>query len=115
MAVAHIAAGTLRPLVVSTPDRLSFIPNVPTFGETQLGEPLFSWNGLFVRSGTAPEVVARLATAMQRITTRPDFRRKVEDFTQVPRGGTPAQFAEFLARDLDNWGKVIARANIRLD
>jgi tripartite-type tricarboxylate transporter receptor subunit TctC len=115
MAMPHVAAGTLRALVVSTPDRLAVLPNVPTFGDLQLGEPLFSWNGLFVRSGTAPEIVARLASAMQRITARADFQQKVADFVQVPRGGTPGQFAEFLARDLDNWGKIIARANIRLD
>jgi tripartite-type tricarboxylate transporter receptor subunit TctC len=52
---------------------------------------------------------------MQDITARPDFRQKVLDFTQVPRGGTPAEFNAFLARDSENWGRVVTRAGIRID
>ena len=39
----------------------------------------------------------------------------VLDFSQVPRGGTPAEFAAFLAKDSQAWGQVVARNNIRID
>jgi tripartite-type tricarboxylate transporter receptor subunit TctC len=115
MAMQHIAAGKLRPLAVSARTRLDKLPDVPTLQEANLGAPLYSWNGLFAPASTPPEVIARLATAMQDITARPDFRQKVLDFTQVPRGGTPAEFAAFLTRDSENWGLVVARAGIRID
>jgi tripartite-type tricarboxylate transporter receptor subunit TctC len=115
MAVPQIQAGKLRPLVVSAHARLEKLPDVPTFAEANLGSPLYSWNGLFAPAGTSPEVLARLSSVMQDITARPDFRQKVLDFSQVPRGGTAAEFAAFLAKDSKAWGEVVARNNIRID
>jgi tripartite-type tricarboxylate transporter receptor subunit TctC len=115
MAVAQIQAGKLRPLVVSADARIPKLPDVPTFAEANLGAPLYSWNGLFAPAGTPPEVLARLSSVMQGIASRPDFRQKVLDFSQVPRGGTAPEFAAFLARDSKAWGEVVARNNIRID
>jgi tripartite-type tricarboxylate transporter receptor subunit TctC len=115
MAMPHIQSGRLRPLVASARSRLDKLPDVPTLPEVNLGEPLYSWNGLFAPAGTPPDVLARLATVMQDIASRTDFRQKVLDFSQVPRGGTPAEFAAFLAKDSQAWGQVVARNNIRID
>ncbi|HSV52804.1 MAG TPA: tripartite tricarboxylate transporter substrate binding protein, partial [Burkholderiaceae bacterium] len=107
MAMQHIASGRLRPLAVSARSRLDKLPDVRTLQELNLGAPLYSWNGVFAPAGTPPEVVSRLAAVLQDITARADFRQKVQDFTQVPRGGTPAEFAAFLAKDSENWGRVV--------
>ena len=115
MAMPHIQSGRLRPLVVSARSRLDRLPDVATLPELNLGEPLYSWNGLFAPAGTPPEVLARLATVMQDVASRADFRQKVLDFSQVPRGGTPAEFAAFLAKDSQAWGQVVTRNNIRID
>jgi tripartite-type tricarboxylate transporter receptor subunit TctC len=115
MAMPHITSGKLRPLAVSAHGRIDKLPEVRTLQEAGLGAALYSWNGLFAPAATPPEIVARLAAAMQDITARPEFRQKVLDFTQVPRGGTPAEFAAFLARDSENWGSVVSRARIRID
>jgi len=115
MAMPHIQTGRLRALVASARSRLDKLPDVPTLPEVNLGESLYSWNGLFAPAGTPPEIVARLATVMQDITARADYRQKVLDFSQVPRGGTPAEFAAFLAKDSQAWGQVVARNHIRID
>ena len=70
--------------------------------------------GLFV-SGTPPEITSRLSSALQTITARDDFRRKVKEFLQIPQGGTPEQFASFLAQDSDNWGRIVTKAGIRIE
>ena len=113
--IPHIASGALRPLVVSTRQRLEELPNVPTFEEARLGAPLYSWNGIFARAGTPPEIINRLSSALQTITARDDFRRKVKEFLQIPQGGTPEEFASFLAQDSDNWAPIIAKAGIRIE
>jgi tripartite-type tricarboxylate transporter receptor subunit TctC len=113
--IPHITSGALRPLVVSTRQRLEELPDVPTFEEARLGVPLYSWNGMFARAGTPPEIVDRLSTALQTITARDDFRRKVKEFLQIPRGGTPKEFEAFLTQDSDNWGRIVAKAGIRID
>jgi len=115
MAVPQIEAGKLRPLVVSARSRLERLPNVPTFAEAGLGEPLYAWNGIFAPAGTPPNVLARLAGALQLVTSRPDFQHKVREFVQVPRGGTPADFAAFLAKDFAAWGQAVAVSKIQLD
>ncbi len=115
MAIPQIQSGRLRPLLVAAHSRLEKLPDVPTLAEAGLGAPLYSWNGLFAPAGTPPDVVGRLAAVMQDITARPDFRQKVLDFSQVPRSGTPADFAAFLAKDFDAWGRVVARNQIKID
>jgi tripartite-type tricarboxylate transporter receptor subunit TctC len=113
--IPHITSGSLRPLVVSTRQRLEELPDVPTFEEARLGVPLYSWNGMFARAGTPPEIINRLSSALQTITARDDFRKKVKEFLQIPRGGTPEEFASFLTRDSDNWGRIVAKAGIRIE
>jgi len=115
MAMQHVEMGKLRPLLVSARTRIEKLPEIRTSQEAGLGAPLYSWNGLFAPAGTPLDVISRLATAMQEITARSDFTQKVLDFTQVPRGGTSANFATFLAEDSRNWGEVVTRANIHID
>jgi tripartite-type tricarboxylate transporter receptor subunit TctC len=113
--IPHIQSGALRPLVVSTRQRLEELPDVPTFEEARLGVPLYSWNGIFARAGTPPEITSRLSSALQNITSGDDFRKKVKEFLQIPRGGTPEEFTAFLKQDSDNWGRIVAKAGIQIE
>nr|WP_249158136.1 tripartite tricarboxylate transporter substrate binding protein [Bradyrhizobium jicamae] len=113
--IPHIQSGALRPLVVSTRQRLEELPDVRTFEEARLGVPLYSWNGIFARAGTPPEITSRLSSALQTITTGDDFRKKVKEFLQIPRGGTPDEFTAFLKQDSDNWGRIVAKAGIQIE
>jgi tripartite-type tricarboxylate transporter receptor subunit TctC len=115
MAMPHIQSGKLRPLAVSARERLPQLPDVPTLEELSFGPPLYSWNGVFAPAGTPPEVVTRLAAVMQGIASSPEYRKKVLDFTQVPRGGSVADFTRFLREDYEAWGHVITKSNIRLE
>jgi tripartite-type tricarboxylate transporter receptor subunit TctC len=114
-AVPHIKAGTLRALAVSTRERLAVLPDVPTFAEAGLGIPLYSWNGMFARAGTPPDVLDRLAGALQTTVSTPEFKALAEGFVQIPGGGTPEEFGAFIAQESENWGKIIRSENIRLD
>lgn len=113
--IPHIQSGALRPLVVSTRHRLEELPDVPTFEEARLGVPLYSWNGIFARAGTSSEITGRLSSALQTITTGDDFRKKVKEFLQIPRGGTSEEFTAFLKQDSDNWGRIVAKAGIQIE
>ncbi|WP_274609296.1 Bug family tripartite tricarboxylate transporter substrate binding protein [Mesorhizobium sp. L-8-3] len=113
--ISHIKAGTLRPLVVSTENRIDVLPDTPTFSEAGIGAPLYSWNGVFARSGTPQEIIDRLSASLQKITTSEEFHAKVADFVQVPRGGTPEDFATSLATETENWGRVIKAANLKIE
>ncbi len=64
-AKSAIAAGEVRALVTFNPTRLPDLPNVPTLREAGYDFDVLVWQALFVPRGTAPEVKARLATALQ--------------------------------------------------
>ncbi|NSY39345.1 tripartite tricarboxylate transporter substrate binding protein [Leisingera sp. ANG59] len=113
--IPQIKAGALRPLVVSTQKRLEALPDVPTFEEAGMGDPLYSWNGLFARTGTPDEIVAELAEAAQEIVASDEFQELARNFTQVPAGGTQAEFASFIADEEARWSKLISDAGLRLD
>ncbi|WP_088952480.1 tripartite tricarboxylate transporter substrate-binding protein [Variovorax sp. HW608] len=87
----------------------------PTIAELELGSPLYSWNGLFAPASTPQPIVDQLSRVLQDIALSNEYRQKVIDFTQVPRGGTAAEFAVFLRHDSEAWGRAIANSNVRLD
>lgn len=115
LSIPQVKAGKLRPLVVSARERIEQLPDVRTIQEAKLGEPLYSWNGIFARTGTSTEIVTRLVSVVQGIASSEEFQKRVRDIAQVPRVGTPAEFAAFLKVDSANWGRVVARANVHLD
>ena len=62
-----------------------------------------NWACRFIaRAGTSPEITSRLSSALQNITSGDDFGKKVKEFLQIPRGGTPEEFTAFLKQDSDN-------------
>ena len=112
-AIAQIAAGKLKPLVVSGPKRTSMLPNVPTLAES--GYPGFEplgWVGVFVPAGTPKPIVDTIAREAIRITNLPEVRAKLQEQTLVPVGSTPEAFAKTLKEDGALWAKMIQGAGI---
>src|SRR5215813_13717039 len=76
--LAHIKAGNLNAIAVTSAARSRFLPDVPTFAE--LGHPEFTanvWFGLMVRAGTPPAVVASLLHAAKAAHADPDVKEKL--------------------------------------
>jgi tripartite-type tricarboxylate transporter receptor subunit TctC len=108
--------GKLKGLAVSSADRLSALPQVPTANEAGLkGFALDSWFALYAPAGTPPEIVAQLNTEIGKILANPDVKKKAEDAGTSVETMTPAQLGEYTKKELDAWGKVIKNANITAD
>ncbi|HRK39199.1 MAG TPA: tripartite tricarboxylate transporter substrate binding protein [Burkholderiaceae bacterium] len=114
--VSHIKAGKLKGLAVSSADRLTALPQVPTANEAGLkGFALDSWFALYAPAGTPPEIVAQLNAEIAKILANPDAKKKAEDAGTAVETMTPAQLGEYTRKELDAWGKVIKNANITAD
>jgi tripartite-type tricarboxylate transporter receptor subunit TctC len=111
-----VTAGRLRPLAVTSPQRLGNFPNVPTIAE--LGYPGFeaaTWSGLVAPAGTPPAIVERLNAEANRALGTNEMKAKLYEDGSTPLGGTPQQFAEFIRKEHAKWGAAVREAGIKLD
>jgi tripartite-type tricarboxylate transporter receptor subunit TctC len=112
-AVPHIKAGRLRALALTTYQRSSELPNVPTLKETYRDFPeIRSWIGAFAPAGTPREVTDWVGREMLAVTGQPGFIAKMAPlgFTLLPMSA--AQLGEFAQAELKKWGVLIREAGM---
>lgn len=115
-AAALIESGTLRALAVTSAARTPELPSVPTFAEA--GYPGFTAHviyGVVAPAGTPPEAVARLNAEINRVLDAPDAKERLAKIGATVRGGTPEDFAKFLAEERTKWARVVADSGARVD
>jgi len=102
-------------LGVSSPEPSPLVPGVPPAGRAVPGYEMLQWHGLVAPAATPPEVVARINGAINGFLTDPEMTQRlaVEGAEAAPR--TPAQFRELIARELERFRVLVARANIKAD
>ncbi len=106
--------GRIRILAVASDRRQSALADVPTLAES--GFPGFhsvTWYALVAPRGTPPAIVDMLNRDVIGILHAPETRRRLEDLSLMPAGGTPAETARFFAEETSVWGEVIRQANIQ--
>lgn len=110
----HVKAGRLRALGVTSAQRSTLIPELPTIAEAGVpGYELINWYGLLAPAGTPHAAIARLNEHIARILQLPDVRDKLLSQGLEPLGGTPQQFAAYLRADVAKWAKVIKELGLR--
>ncbi|MFZ4408424.1 MAG: Bug family tripartite tricarboxylate transporter substrate binding protein [Paracraurococcus sp.] len=114
--LAQLRDGGARPLAVATPARLPQLPTVPTTTEAGLPGFLFgTWFGLAAPAGTPAPVLARMAEAVDMALREPEIGGRFADQGAIVGGGTPAQFAAFIAQETARLEPVIREAGIRAE
>lgn len=104
----HIIGGKLNGIAVTGAKRWRQLPAVPTFAE--LGYPDFTastWFGLVARSGTPPEVLAKIIDAAKAAHTDPAVRDRLEQMGFDISAQTGAEFAASLKQGEERWAKVV--------
>jgi tripartite-type tricarboxylate transporter receptor subunit TctC len=108
--------GSLRILGVASRTRVPTSPELPTLIEQGISSfEAELWFALLAPTGTPPDVVARYNAAINEIVREPRIVALAARQGVVIRGGTPAALADFLARDLATWQKVVKDAGIKPD
>ena len=111
-AVPHIKSGKLRPLAVSSRERLPELPDVPTMQE--LGYRNFEigfWSGVFVPKGTPAPVVQALSKAIGDVANEPAARPKLDVLGRVVTSN-PDDFRRHIQSETQTLADVIKRANL---
>jgi len=106
-AYPFIKGGKLRALGVSSPQRNSALPEVPTIAEAAIpGFNVTEWLGIFAPAGTPPAVIERLNAAANKALQSPDVAEKLKALGAEIAGGAPAQMDNYLKSETARWAKL---------
>ena len=115
-ALPLIRGNKLRPLAVSTRERVPALPEVPTAMEAGVKDyEVVGWYGLLAPAGTPPAIVEQLSSEIARAMSTAAMRERATQEGATPVGSTPAQFDRFLREEIAKWTRVIHDAGIKLD
>lgn len=114
--IQALPAGRVRPLAVSSDQRLARLPQVPTFPEAGLPNvDLRGWVGVVAPNGTDTAIVTRLNAEFNRVLAQPVAVERLRNGGSEPVGGTARNFADHIAAETQRWRQVVTTARIRMD
>ena len=114
--MGHVLNGKLKALAVTTPQRMTSMPQIPTIAES--GLPGFSytlWGGLFAPAGTPSAVIDSLNKEVNGILAAPDIKSRLDaDNVSVPKN-TPSEFADYVKAEAAKFEKLVKDANLKAE
>jgi tripartite-type tricarboxylate transporter receptor subunit TctC len=113
--IAHIRAGKLRPLAVTTSTRSEVLPDVPTVGDFVPGYEASIWFGVGAPRNTPAEIVDKLNQEINAGLADPKIKARLANLGADSMPMTPANYGKFIADEIGKWGKVVQAANIKAD
>jgi len=113
---AHLKSGRLKALAVSTTQRMSQLPDVPTLSEAGVpGYDVGIWMGVLYPARTPKPVIDRVTAEIAKILESPDVRSRIKDMGYAPGTASPELLAKRLQGDTGVYRKLIQDAKIKLD
>ncbi|MES3003031.1 MAG: tripartite tricarboxylate transporter substrate binding protein [Pseudomonadota bacterium] len=115
----HIKAGKMRALAVSSPKRMSQLPEVPTVAQSGVpgtkGFEADQWYGLVAPAGTPADIVALLNQQVNKALSSDEVRTRLATEGAEATPVTPQAFGQLIAAELKRWEKVVKTAGIKVD
>jgi tripartite-type tricarboxylate transporter receptor subunit TctC len=114
---AHIKAGKLKGIALTSAKRHASLPDVGTFAEAGItGFDVSAWYGLLAPAGTPRPVVVRIHDEVVKILATPEMKERfLTTIGGDPVGGTPEQFAADIKSDIARWAKIVNDGGIKLE
>jgi tripartite-type tricarboxylate transporter receptor subunit TctC len=110
--IGYIRAGKLRVLAVTTAVRSEALPDIPTVGEFLPGYEASTWFGLGLPKNTPADIVHKLNKEVNAGLADPKLKARLADLGGTVLVGSPAEFGELIAEDIEKWARVIKFAGI---
>jgi tripartite-type tricarboxylate transporter receptor subunit TctC len=112
--MGQIAAGTVRPLGVSSPERVPALPDVPTIAEQGIaGFDAVGWSMILAPAATPKPIVDRLNDEIAKATDTPEVHALIVKLGTIPvHRQSPDEWQKFLASEIARWGDLIKRAGV---
>ncbi|KGH28518.1 Bug family tripartite tricarboxylate transporter substrate binding protein [Comamonas testosteroni] len=110
-----VQAGRMRSLGVASAQRVAGLKDQPAIAETLPSFESDAWFALVGPAGMAPELQAKLNTAINQVLTKPELQQRFAAQGVRLTGGTPQALASFIRAESDKWARVIQTAKVKLD
>jgi tripartite-type tricarboxylate transporter receptor subunit TctC len=115
-AVPYVRAGQIRALGVTSIQRSSFLPQVPTLDEQGVrGFNVIAWAGLVAPAKTPLPILDRLNSEVVGMLKTPEMHKRFEDLSMAPIGDTREQFGAFLKAELATWGEAVKFSGVKIE
>ena len=114
-AAPNIRAGRIKALAVTTAQRSSVMPEVPTMADTLPGFEIDTWWGLFAPAGTPPETVRKLNAAFTQALHTPELKTRFATLLAEPAPSTPEAFGAFMERERTKYQRLVKISGARVD
>jgi len=108
-------SGAVRAVAVTTPQRNSAAPDLPTIGETLNGYEATAWQGVFAPGATPRPVVDRIAAEVKRVWGLPEVVTALKNVGAEPAPSTPDEFTEYTKAERARWGAVVKASGVQID
>ena len=114
--IPYVKAGRLRALAVTTAQRSPSVPELPTVSEAGLaGFEATTWHGVVVPSATPGPLVQRLNEELNLVLNNKELRERLAGLGAEVVTGTPREFADYIAREIPKWSKVVRDSGARAE
>jgi tripartite-type tricarboxylate transporter receptor subunit TctC len=111
-----IDRGALKGLFVTDSERYAAVPDMPTAGEAGLPDvQLTTWTGFYAPRNTPPEIVQTIYRDIGKVAAMPEVLTRLATIGGVPKLLTPDEFGAFTRSEKERWGRIIQRANIKVE
>ena len=113
---AYIANNQIKPLAVSTAQRVPNLPQVPSLSDTFAGFEYAGWNGLFAPANTPAEVINRVNRDIQTLLRQPEVVQRLAALGSIADSGMgTAAFAAFMKAERERWAGIVKSIGIKAE
>ena len=113
--IEYVKSGSVRALAVTTPASIDALPNAPPLAQYLPGYQASGWSGLTAPKNTPAEIVTLLNKEVNAALADSRIKQRFIDMGGPPVGGSPADFARFIAEDTERWAKVVKFAGVKVN
>lgn len=112
-AIPHLREGRLRPIAVSTTQRLPAFPDYPTVTESGYpGYEASNWHGLMMPANTPQEFIKAIHAAAVAGINQPEISSRMRNLGYIVIGDRPEEFAAFIKADIEKWRKIVLQRGL---
>jgi len=115
VSIAHVRAGRLRPLAITSASRSEVLPDVPAVHDFMPGFEASGWFGIGAPKGTPSEIVEKLNKEINAGIAEPRMKERFAELGSLAFVGSPSDFGKFITAETEKWAKVVRFAGIKAE
>lgn len=111
-----VEAGRLRPLAVTTYERIDRAPELPTMADSGFADfNVSSWYGIAAPAGTPDDRIAELNKSVQRVLSNPEVLERLKGMGVIVEESTPESFGNLIKEEIARWAPIVKASGARVD